>query len=93
MAEITTEEAAVETGKRDFLTAHELAAHLRVSLNTVRHWRKRGYLPPAYQLGTRVIWRLAEIERWLAQKREKASNRVRSEVSSAQHASTVRRRS
>lgn len=65
------QEAPSGAGQPAFLTVAELADYLRVSAHSVRHWRKRGYLPPAYLLGTRVVWRRGEIDTWLKGKREK----------------------
>jgi len=59
------------SGAREYLGVADLADYLRVTENTVRHWRKRGFLPAAYLLGTRVLWRVKEIERWVREKREK----------------------
>lgn len=47
------------------LTAHDLAALLRVSLRTVRCWDAGGRLPQPIHVGRSVRWRRDEIREWV----------------------------
>lgn len=52
------------------LSPKELAAYLGVSVQTVYAWRCRGGGPPCYHLGRHVRYRLADVEEWLASRRD-----------------------
>jgi len=44
----------------------ELADKLRISPTTLWRWRKERLIPPALDLGSRVIrWRATDIDAWL----------------------------
>lgn len=44
----------------------ELADKLRISTTTLWRWRKERLIPPAIDLGTRMIrWRAKDIDNWL----------------------------
>lgn len=55
------------------LTPADLAALLKVSTQTLAHWRHRGEGPPYYKLtpgrGGRVRYRRADLIRWLEERR------------------------
>jgi len=60
----------VEDGTHDplrLLTASELAGLLRVDERTLRQLRGQGGFPEPIQVGRRLRWRAADIERWVAQ--------------------------
>ena len=42
----------------------QLAAYLDVSLSTVLRWLRADALPPAHRLGTTLVWRTEDIDRW-----------------------------
>jgi predicted DNA-binding transcriptional regulator AlpA len=46
--------------------ARRLARLLCCGVRTVRTWDAAGKLPVPIRLGGRVVWRVAEIKRWLA---------------------------
>lgn len=70
------EETPPASRSSPYLTISELADRLRVTKETVRHWRKRDYLPPAFKFGRRVMWAIADIERWEMARKEKAERKV-----------------
>ena len=47
-----------------FLTLLEVAEHYRTTEGTVRYWRQTGYGPKGVKLGTRVLYPMAEVERF-----------------------------
>jgi predicted DNA-binding transcriptional regulator AlpA len=53
-----------------FLTTADLAARYRTTPPTVRYWRHVGTGPRGVKIGRRVLYPLAEVERW---EREKAA--------------------
>jgi predicted DNA-binding transcriptional regulator AlpA len=46
--------------------AAALAPRLSVSLRTVRTWDAAGKLPKGIKIGGRKLWRVSEIDAWLA---------------------------
>ena len=54
----------------DFLSVGELAAWLGVPVRTIHAWRYAGTAPPAYKVGRHLRFRRAEIEAWLAHRRD-----------------------
>jgi excisionase family DNA binding protein len=58
------------------LSTREVAARLGVSVRTVQDWRYRGGGPPGVALGRKTVrYSQAELERWLAEKREQEAAR------------------
>ena len=51
----------------DLLLMEEVAALARQSVSTLRWLRHRGRGPAGFRLGRRVVFRRAEVERWIAQ--------------------------
>jgi predicted DNA-binding transcriptional regulator AlpA len=49
---------------RRWLTTEDLAARAKVSVETVRYWRKQGRGPKAHRLGGSVRYDLADITDW-----------------------------
>jgi excisionase family DNA binding protein len=58
----------------DLLTLVEVAAELRVPVETLRKWRARGTGPRAAKVGRHLRYRRAEVDRWLAE-RERGGRR------------------
>jgi excisionase family DNA binding protein len=54
----------------ELLTVDDLAELLRTTPAGVRRMRQRGTLPPAVKVGTRVLWRRDELERWIDDRHE-----------------------
>lgn len=51
----------------EFLTVAEVAEMTRLSVGTLRYWRTVGIGGPvSFKLGRRVVYRRADVERWLA---------------------------
>ncbi|MEV6646029.1 helix-turn-helix domain-containing protein [Amycolatopsis sp. NPDC051371] len=48
----------------DYLTTGEVAARYRTVDATVRYWRMTGYGPRGVKVGRRVLYPLAEIEKF-----------------------------
>jgi hypothetical protein len=65
---------AVKKG-RVWLTTEDLAQRFRTTANTVRYWRMAGvdYGPQGVKVGRRVLYDLAEVERWEAEQVDKAT--------------------
>ena len=57
----------VATDRPDFLTTAEVAARYRTADATVRYWRMTGYGPKGVKVGRRVLYAMAEIERFDAE--------------------------
>lgn len=51
------------------LTTEEVAAITRVTPHTVRYWRKHRTGPAGFRLGRRVVYREADVQDWLHQRR------------------------
>ena len=49
----------------DLLTLEEAAELLRTSPATLRWWRHAGTGPKSAKLGRRVVYRRADVERWV----------------------------
>lgn len=47
-----------------------LGRYLGVAPTTLRNWRSAGTAPPALKLGGAVRWRVADVDAWLAARRE-----------------------
>jgi hypothetical protein len=47
-----------------WLTTQELADRLRTVPGTIRYWRHAGFGPNGVRFGRRVLYDLAEVERW-----------------------------
>jgi hypothetical protein len=47
-----------------YLTIDEVAARYRTNEGTVRYWRHKGYGPKGKKVGTRVLYPMAEVERF-----------------------------
>ena len=48
------------------LTMRDLAQQLQVTTRSIIRWRNNGTLPPAVQIGPRLVrWRQADISAWI----------------------------
>jgi excisionase family DNA binding protein len=50
---------------QDYWTVTEVAAYMRVPVETLYAWRKRGYGPPAARLGRHLRYAAADVQAWL----------------------------
>ncbi|OEU86013.1 hypothetical protein DB35_10790 [Streptomyces abyssalis] len=50
----------------DVMTADELAAYLRMSVETVQRWARYGYGPPHVRCGRSLRWRREDVETWIS---------------------------
>lgn len=55
-----------------YSTAKELAAELRVTVDTVYDWAQRGEIPVAFRAGSRLRFDTAEVVRVLADREQAA---------------------
>lgn len=49
----------------DLMTTDEVAAHLRIPVQTLYTWRGKGYGPRALKIGKHLRWRPQDVEAWL----------------------------
>ena len=49
----------------DLLTAKDVAAHARVSIDTFYRWVKRGIGPRAIKIGGATRYRVSDVAKWL----------------------------
>jgi excisionase family DNA binding protein len=57
----------------EYLTEAEVAELLKVSVGTVRRWRREGIGPPVLWAGGRPRYRRADVDAWLQRERERGS--------------------
>lgn len=50
----------------------EVAAKLRVPVETVRYWRHLGKGPRSFKVGRRVLYDPADVDAWIAEQRKLA---------------------
>jgi hypothetical protein len=53
----------------EYQTTAELASHFRTTPGTVRYWRYVGYGPKGIKVGRKVLYPVAEVERFEAELR------------------------
>lgn len=58
----------------DLLTADGLATRLGLSRQSLAVWRLNGSGPPFYKAGSRVLYRVADVEEWLKARRHKSTS-------------------
>jgi excisionase family DNA binding protein len=68
-----TEPTARDSADRPLLSPTDLAAYLAVPLATVYRWRSRRKGPCGIRVGRHVRYRIADVERWLDDQRERRS--------------------
>lgn len=66
-----TEKALAEQRERPTLTRAQARRELNVSLSTLWHWEKSGYLIPV-KVGRKVLYRASDIERMLNRKQKES---------------------
>jgi predicted DNA-binding transcriptional regulator AlpA len=64
-------------GDDELLTTSEVGALTRAPDSTVRYWRHLGIGPRGFRIGRRVVYRRAEVLRWLAE--QEAADPMRGE--------------
>ena len=69
----TTVTAAVPTPSRSLLSPAELSAYLGIPLATIYRWRSQRNGPSGIRVGRHVRYRVADIEAWLEQQRDRDS--------------------
>jgi predicted DNA-binding transcriptional regulator AlpA len=52
------------------VTMPEVADLLQTNVDTLRYWRHKGIGPRSFRVGRRVVYRVSEIEAWLARQQE-----------------------
>lgn len=62
----SVEPPAPEPQRSPVMTPEDVAAMLHINVRTLRRMRLAGELPEPLQFGTRVRWRRADIEKWIA---------------------------
>ena len=60
---------------QQLLTLVEAADFLRTPVATLRYWRHRGVGPDGFRLGRRVVYRRADLDRWLTTRRDAEATR------------------
>lgn len=55
----------------EWLTQGDLAAELRISVDTLRRWAARRIGPPSIKLGARVLYRRESVREWLRSREKK----------------------
>jgi hypothetical protein len=58
-----------------YLTLPELAERFRTTVSVVRYWRHQGYGPKGIKVGARVLYPVAEVERFECELQALASAR------------------
>jgi excisionase family DNA binding protein len=51
---------------KDILSTVEVSDQTGVPIGTLRYWRHAGQGPASFTLGRRVVYRKAEVERWIS---------------------------
>ena len=59
----------------DLMTVAEVALYLRTPVATLRYWRHLGIGPDGFRIGRRVVYRRADLDRWIAEQHESQSAR------------------
>ena len=55
-----------------YLTTDEVARRYRTAPSTVRYWRMIGYGPKGIKRGRRILYAVAELDRWDAEQTQTA---------------------
>jgi len=56
-------------GDGDFLTLSEVAAILRVPVNTLRWWRQRGSGPKFFKIGRHLVTTIGDLRSWIEEQK------------------------
>lgn len=62
---MVTNSSAVAAEKLELLTLQQVAERYNIEENTLRYWRAQGTGPKSARLGRRVMYRRADVERWI----------------------------
>ena len=57
-----------DSGSPALITARDAAAHLNVAEKTLANWRTQGHGPGFVKVGGRVVYRVSDVDAWLAQR-------------------------
>lgn len=60
----------------EYLSSTEAAAYLRLSPATLATWRSRGGSPPFSKLGSRVVYRRTDLERFALERRLRSTAEI-----------------
>jgi hypothetical protein len=60
----------------DFLTLAEVAAILRVPVNTLRWWRQRGEGPRFFKIGRHLVTTIGDLRVWIETQKRSGSDHV-----------------
>ncbi len=58
------------TSATELMTLGETAAYLRTPVATLRYWRHLGEGPAGFRLGRRVVYRRADVDRWISEQQQ-----------------------
>jgi hypothetical protein len=50
------------------LYKEELSKLHRIPIPTLNYWRHIGYGPPSFKIGAKVVYRVEDVDRWLAER-------------------------
>jgi predicted DNA-binding transcriptional regulator AlpA len=56
----------VKGASMEIMSPRQVSEYTSVPLGTLRYWRHCGFGPASFTLGRRVVYRRAEVERWIA---------------------------
>jgi len=65
---MTTETTPI-AGDDQLLTLPEVAARLRVPVNTIRWWRQRGTGPSFFKVGRRLVTTAGDLRTWIEEQK------------------------
>lgn len=58
----------------DLLTIEEVAARIRRPEATLRYWRHRGEGPTSFKMGSRVMYKAADVDAWIQRQYDATAN-------------------
>ena len=64
----------------DFLTLPEVAAILKVPVNTLRWWRQRGDGPAFFKIGRHLVTTIGDLRLWIEEQKRGTTSAQRSLV-------------
>jgi hypothetical protein len=65
-----------EGNDEDLLTLAEVAAILRVPVNTLRWWRQRGEGPQFFKIGRHLVTTIGELKGWINDQKNTGGHHV-----------------
>lgn len=60
----------------DWMTRDELAAELKLSVDTLSRWETRRIGPPCVRVGRRVLYRRGAVQEWLRVQEDRSAGRL-----------------